>query len=80
MQEADAKYELYGLVCHRGSSPRSGHYYSYTRLGNQWVKCDDSSTAAVTTAEIRALLQPLPTTSTRGASTPYLLMYQRTSV
>jgi len=79
-ETADAKYELYGLVCHRGSSPRSGHYYSYTRLGNQWVKCDDSSTAAVTTAEIRALLQPLPTTSTRGASTPYLLMYQRTSV
>ncbi len=25
------KYELYGVVVHRGDTPKTGHYYSYTK-------------------------------------------------
>eukprot|EP00993_Chasmostoma_nieuportense_P003694 NODE_439_length_2235_cov_59.694972_g407_i0.p1 GENE.NODE_439_length_2235_cov_59.694972_g407_i0~~NODE_439_length_2235_cov_59.694972_g407_i0.p1 ORF type:complete len:694 (-),score=164.41 NODE_439_length_2235_cov_59.694972_g407_i0:102-2183(-) len=36
-------YKLIGVVVHDGSSPHSGHYYSFVRNSNQiWYLCDDS--------------------------------------
>lgn len=36
------QYSLYGVVCHAGSGPHSGHYYAYVRAGDgRWYRMDD---------------------------------------
>ncbi|CEI99764.1 hypothetical protein RMCBS344292_13845 [Rhizopus microsporus] len=32
---------LKSVVCHKGSSPYSGHYISYARAEEEWIKLDD---------------------------------------
>jgi len=37
-------YSLYGVICHAGSGPNSGHYYGYVKSGNgQWYEMNDES-------------------------------------
>lgn len=34
-------YTLKGVVFHRGTSARSGHYFAYIRFNDRWVRLDD---------------------------------------
>ncbi|CAD6975418.1 hypothetical protein A4X06_0g4059 [Tilletia controversa] len=70
--DTNPSYRLYAVVHHFGGGPNSGHYVATVRRGNQWYRCDDSST--------------YPTQSPTGAqggggggdrSSAYVLFYQR---
>ena len=34
-------YNLYGIICHKGETPNSGHYVAYLKKNNEWYYCDD---------------------------------------
>ncbi|CAK5267490.1 unnamed protein product [Mycena citricolor] len=60
-RRGDVSYELYAVVCHRGTTVDSGHYVAYVRRDDIWFKCDDDliskigdSTALQTTFNIDA--------------------------
>jgi ubiquitin carboxyl-terminal hydrolase 36/42 len=37
-------YSLYGVICHAGSGPNSGHYYGYVKsAAGQWYEMNDES-------------------------------------
>lgn len=41
--QAGLTYELFGVTCHSGGGPHSGHYYSYVKSGNgNWFEANDS--------------------------------------
>ena len=39
----DEIFDLYGVVVHMGGGCRSGHYFSYCRVGDKWYCFNDSS-------------------------------------
>lgn len=50
MSEGDQapRYNLYGVVCHAGSGPNSGHYYAYVKGPNgSWYEMNDESVSLV---------------------------------
>ena len=36
-----SKYQLKGVIEHRGETAENGHYVAYVRKGNQWMELDD---------------------------------------
>lgn len=74
------KYELVGVVLHRGTLV-SGHYISFVRYpheNSQWIKCDDDKI----TLKCDKILNELAKTGTytdahRFIFMPYLLFYQK---
>ncbi len=59
------RYNLAGIIRHRGRSARSGHYVAYVRKAGAWFLCDDSRVTAVAAADVRA-------------QQAYVLLYRRT--
>lgn len=52
----EAKYELFGVVVHHGSSVHSGHYIAYVRApSGQWCEMDDSSVSVVSVQRVLAV-------------------------
>ena len=50
---ANALYDVFAVVCHRGSF-QGGHYVSYIRASNgQWYLCDDAYVAPVTAEVVK---------------------------
>ena len=56
-------YELLSVIMHSGT-PFSGHYISYTRFGDRWLKFNDSSVSEVDEASVLADAYSTPTAST----------------
>ena len=49
-QEPDtrpAKYQLFALISHKGTSAQCGHYVSYIKKGNDWVLFNDNKVVKV---------------------------------
>ena len=57
-------YELLAMTSHLGTSPNFGHYISYTRMEDNWNKCDDSQINIVDKSELTS-------------SDSYLLVYKK---
>ncbi|KAK8084640.1 ubiquitin carboxyl-terminal hydrolase [Apiospora hydei] len=53
----EAKYELYGVISHRGTNLNSGHYVSYVRHGpdQTWFECNDSDVTLRTLDELKKI-------------------------
>jgi ubiquitin carboxyl-terminal hydrolase 36/42 len=60
-------YSLYGVLCHLGHTPESGHYYAYVKDRNGWHKMDDKVVSGA----------PKPPVNLRAA---YVLFYIRTEL
>jgi ubiquitin C-terminal hydrolase len=46
-------YDLYGVLVHRGSSAKRGHYYSFVKhKHNEWMKLDDEKCEPVSASEV----------------------------
>lgn len=60
-------YSLYAIVVHSGYSMDGGHYYTYGRDGNTWIKFNDSYVIKSSLKEIENLEPP---------NTPYILFYE----
>ena len=43
----DKQYNLIGFIVHIGNNPRSGHYMSYTKKHDKWIKYDDNITTVI---------------------------------
>jgi ubiquitin carboxyl-terminal hydrolase 36/42 len=44
-------YRLYGIICHAGGSPNSGHYYAYVRTSEGvWARMNDEDNQALSAA------------------------------
>jgi ubiquitin carboxyl-terminal hydrolase 36/42 len=57
-------YSLYGVICHAGSGPNSGHYYGHVKGANgQWFEMNDDSV--------------IPTRAPIGMKSAYMLFYIR---
>lgn len=57
-------YSLYGVICHAGSGPNSGHYYAYVKGANgHWYEKNDESVS--------------PAQAPIGKKTAYMLFYIR---
>lgn len=57
-------YSLYGVICHAGSGPNSGHYYGHVKGANgQWFEMNDESV--------------VPTRAPIGMKSAYMLFYIR---
>jgi len=57
-------YSLYGVICHAGSGPNSGHYYGHVKGANgQWYEMNDDSVT--------------PTRAPIGMKSAYMLFYIR---
>ena len=59
-----APYRLSGVTVHIGSTPRSGHYMHYFRIGEQWFLANDSKVNPVKFSVVM-----------RECRTAYLLTY-----
>lgn len=58
-------YSLYGVICHAGSGPNSGHYYAHVKASNDsWYEMNDDS----------VMRHPGPPTNMKNA---YILFYMR---
>lgn len=58
-------YSLYGVICHAGGGPNSGHYYAFVKSREgQWFEMNDDSVTAISGP---------PT----GKKTAYMLFYLR---
>jgi ubiquitin carboxyl-terminal hydrolase 5/13 len=42
-----AKYQLFALISHKGTSANCGHYVSYIKKGNDWVLFNDDKVVHV---------------------------------
>ncbi|KAF9263710.1 cysteine proteinase [Marasmius fiardii PR-910] len=59
------RYTLYGVICHAGGGPNSGHYYAFVRSReNKWYEMNDESVTS----------RPSPPTRIKNA---YMLFYLR---
>ena len=47
-----AIFDLYGVLVHRGSSAHCGHYYSFVKHKDKWIKLDDSTCNPVSASEV----------------------------
>ena len=57
-------YSLYGVICHAGSGPNSGHYYGFVKSASgQWYEMNDESVS--------------PTRAPVGLKSAYMLFYIR---
>ncbi|EIW82289.1 cysteine proteinase [Coniophora puteana RWD-64-598 SS2] len=57
-------YTLYGVICHAGGGPNSGHYYAYIKSANgQWYEMNDDMVA--------------PSKVAVGVKNAYILFYMR---
>jgi ubiquitin carboxyl-terminal hydrolase 36/42 len=57
-------YSLYGVICHAGSGPNSGHYYGFVKSANgQWYEMNDESVS--------------PSRAPVGLKSAYMLFYIR---
>ena len=45
-------YTLKAVICHKGASASSGHYYAYIRIRNCWFKFDDELITLVDRSEV----------------------------
>ena len=45
-------YNLYGLICHKGSSCTSGHYIAYVKRGSSWWLANDSSVRVISESTV----------------------------
>lgn len=75
-QERCPMYNLVGFVV-QGGDLNGGHYWSYTKRGDQWHKCNDYRTNVCTDKEIEAMA--ISGVGADGTATPYLLFYQRSN-
>jgi ubiquitin C-terminal hydrolase len=41
VQNVTYEYSLYSFVVHRGPTMTRGHYYTFFKIGEQWIKADD---------------------------------------
>lgn len=46
-QTEGTKYELFGMVMHRGENHYDGHFMALRKVGQQWFECNDEKIAAV---------------------------------
>lgn len=47
-ESSSAGYKLYAVVCHRGQSNKSGHYYAHVKASNgKWYVADDSTIESI---------------------------------
>lgn len=46
------KYNLFGLVIHKGSTCQSGHYISYVKRNSEWWLCNDSLVSKVSASTV----------------------------
>jgi ubiquitin carboxyl-terminal hydrolase 36/42 len=47
-------YSLYGVICHAGGGPNSGHYYAFTKdRNNRWHEMNDESVSPLRDAPTR---------------------------
>ncbi|EJD53964.1 cysteine proteinase [Auricularia subglabra TFB-10046 SS5] len=64
-KEQSPQYKLYGVICHAGSGPNSGHYYAFTKGPNgRWYEMNDDAVS----------LQTRPPLDLKSA---YMLFYLR---
>ena len=49
------RYRLTGVICHKGSSIKEGHYISYLLIDGNWYKADDKEIDKVTWEAVRRL-------------------------
>ncbi|KAL0067665.1 hypothetical protein AAF712_005380 [Marasmius tenuissimus] len=48
------RYTLYGVICHAGGGPNSGHYYAYVRSrDNKWHEMNDESVTPLGSPPVR---------------------------
>jgi hypothetical protein len=59
------KYDLFGVVVHKGDSLQSGHYYAFVKHKEQWFQLDDTNVRTVTIQDVKS-------------QKAYLLFYSRT--
>ena len=46
-------YTLYGVICHAGGGPNSGHYYAHVKAANEnWYEMNDESVERVSHAPL----------------------------
>lgn len=50
------RYNIQSFVFHRGASAASGHYYIFTKKGDQWFRANDDRVEEVSEAEAMATL------------------------
>eukprot|EP01132_Coremiostelium_polycephalum_P000024 gene24-34_t len=53
----DLHYQLVGILQHRGTSIKSGHYVAYTKVGEQWIEYNDCSITILSEAEAQEVLK-----------------------
>ena len=51
--EYNKQYRIMGIVVHIGPSIAQGHYISYFRAGESWIKADDNTLTAVLWRTVR---------------------------
>ncbi|KAI1632680.1 hypothetical protein F4809DRAFT_68375 [Biscogniauxia mediterranea] len=74
----EVRYDLYAVITHSGSSPRSGHYWNHIRTGpNTWTRCNDTQVTDDTSnpAEVKKLSNEM--FNCANQATPVLLFYRR---
>lgn len=51
-QTEGAKYELFGMVMHRGDNHYDGHFMALRKVGQQWFECNDEKITAVANEDL----------------------------
>ncbi|KAK9845683.1 hypothetical protein WJX84_010743, partial [Apatococcus fuscideae] len=74
--DADALYDLIGVVVHVGSGPNHGHYISYVRSHNKWLLFDDENVEVMDEATVRTAFGSTYEYSS-NMDHGYILLYQR---
>jgi ubiquitin C-terminal hydrolase len=69
----DLKYELCAAVVHIGLTLLSGHYFSYIKIGSEWLKFDDRNVYFMTETEICDSICGL----TNDEEQAYMLLYKQ---
>eukprot|EP00429_Kryptoperidinium_foliaceum_P110333 CAMPEP_0176298844 /NCGR_PEP_ID=MMETSP0121_2-20121125/59471_1 /TAXON_ID=160619 /ORGANISM="Kryptoperidinium foliaceum, Strain CCMP 1326" /LENGTH=241 /DNA_ID=CAMNT_0017640125 /DNA_START=11 /DNA_END=732 /DNA_ORIENTATION=- len=69
-------YTLKGVVFHRGTSARSGHYFAYIRFNDRWVRLDDDK-VRYTSNPMEASPMAVEVSEGEGGAKVAMLFYQR---